>query len=80
MAGAGWRWLWVPAGGLSMQLNCQQGDRMKDMPNPGTVWPTTAGKVQSAESGRDLSQGAHVLGFVVALALLLTYICSPWMN
>jgi hypothetical protein len=53
---------------------------MKDMPNPGTVWPAAVGKAQSAESDRPLNQGAHVLGFAVALALLVTYIFSPWMN
>jgi hypothetical protein len=53
---------------------------MEDMPNPSTVWPAALGKAQSAESDRHSNQGAHILGFVVALALLLAYICSPWIN
>jgi len=47
---------------------------------PNRVWPVGLTEGESEARRRHLGQRARVFGFALALVLLFSYVCAPWMR
>jgi hypothetical protein len=53
---------------------------MQDTSMPHKGWLNGSSETPSPTRLRSVIQRPQVFGFIVALSLLLTYICAPWMG